>query len=122
MHKLILLEDDQVLVSNRADLERLLSSDASLTKAVPGMLEVLPPGSNKGDGVMKLLEHYNIHPSNAIAFGDGENDVEFLENIKALGGVSIAVANARDSLKKVATAVGESNDDHGVARVLDLLE
>ena len=109
-------------MTNRADLESLLSSEASLTKAVPGMLEVLPPGSNKGDGVMKLLEHYDIHPTNVIAFGDGENDVEFLENISVNGGVSIAVANARESLKKVATAVGASNDEHGVARVLDILK
>ena len=122
MHKLILLDDDSVLVTNRVDLDSLLAGEASLTKAVPGMLEVLPPGSNKGDGVMKLLEHYNISPASAIAFGDGENDLEFLDNINRHGGISIAVENAKDSLKKVATAVGESNDNRGVALVLDLLE
>lgn len=42
------------------------------------MLEILPLGGCKGDGVRRLLEHIGVSAERAIAFGDGENDVEVL--------------------------------------------
>lgn len=81
------------------------------------MLEILPFGASKGEGVLKLLEHYNLDHKNTVAFGDGENDVEMLE----LVGLGIAVHNARDKLKAVAKALTLSNNDDGVAHVLEMI-
>ena len=44
VNKLILLDDDDRLISIRAKLAAYLGSEASLTRSVPGMLEILPPG------------------------------------------------------------------------------
>jgi Cof subfamily protein (haloacid dehalogenase superfamily) len=116
IHKMILLEEDSLLQRIRPALEKELSNRATLTSAVPGMLEVLPHRSNKGEGVKKLLEHYEIDPSRVIAFGDGENDVEMLQ----LAGLGVALGNARDVLKSEADAVLQtSNDDDTVATMLD---
>jgi hydroxymethylpyrimidine pyrophosphatase-like HAD family hydrolase len=42
-----------------------------------------------------------------IAFGDGDNDIEFLE----LAGKGIAMKNARDTLKAVADEITEWTND-----------
>lgn len=76
VHKLIILADPEAIPGIRAELEPFLNGQASFTTAVPDMLEILPLGGCKGDGVRRLLEHLGIAPENAIAFGDGENDIE----------------------------------------------
>lgn len=60
VHKLILLDNDDILIKIRPELEKKIGSIASTTKAVPGMLEVLPLNASKGFGVQKLLEYYNV--------------------------------------------------------------
>lgn len=117
VHKLIILDNDDILVKIRSELETKINSIASTTKAVPGMLEVLPLNASKGYGVKKLLEYYNIDVKNTIAFGDGENDIEMLELVE----IGAAVSNAKQSLKSVANVVIDSNDNEGVATVLEAL-
>lgn len=41
--------------------------------------QILPPGASKGVGVGKLLEALDIPPSNLMALGDGENDIQMLQ-------------------------------------------
>jgi hydroxymethylpyrimidine pyrophosphatase-like HAD family hydrolase len=61
VHKLILLDNEDVLEKKRP-LLAASTLNLSLTKAVPGMLEVLPCGSSKGEGVAILLKHIgNLH-------------------------------------------------------------
>ncbi len=81
------------------------------------MLEILPLGASKGEGVRKLLEHYSLDLKHAIAFGDGENDKEML----ALVGFGIAVDNAHDRLKALSRATTLSNNEDGVAHVLEMI-
>ena len=51
-------------------------------------------------------------------FGDGENDLQFLE----VAGTAVAMANAVDSVKQKADIVTKSNNENGVCTVLnDLL-
>lgn len=82
-----------------------------------GMLEILPYGASKGKGVLKLLEHCKILPQETMVLGDGENDKEMFE----LCGISVAVDNAKELLKNVATVVTKSNDENGVAYALNLM-
>lgn len=117
VHKLILMHEPEVLIQLRPALQSLLHGKATLTQAVPNMLEVLPFGASKGAGVGKLLEHYGILSEEALAFGDGENDVEMFQ----LVGTSAAVANANPKLKEVADFVIPSNNEDGVAATLERL-
>ena len=117
VHKLIVLDDEEKIVQIRPLLAKALGTSASLTRAVPGMLEVLPPGSSKGEGVAVLLDHLRIKTDHVIAFGDGENDVEMLSMVN----FGVAVDNAKPMLKDVARALTYSNDENGVAFALNLL-
>ena len=116
-NKVIILADEPELTRIRPRLAQYLGDEATITKAVPGMLEVLPYGASKGEGVRKLLEHYNISLDETVAFGDGENDVEMLELVR----LGIAVDNAKSTLKDVAQLITLSNNDDGVGSILELV-
>lgn len=47
------------------------------------------------------MELYRLKPEEAIAFGDGSNDIEMLQTV----GTGIAMDNASEELKKVADEV-----------------
>lgn len=115
VHKLIILSDDAELSRLRPALSTLMQGKASITKAVPNMLEVLPLGASKGAGVSVLLESLGIDAEDVIAFGDGENDVEMLGMV----GLGVAVKNAKEGLKRAAKVVlQKSNDQMAVAECM----
>ncbi len=117
INKIILLEEESILQSIRGALESLFLNVATITHSVAGMLEILPFGASKGAGVRKLLEHYDLPVNRTVAFGDGENDLEMLQLVR----LGVAVQNARPLLKAVAHATTHSNNDDGVAHVLDMI-
>ncbi|WHY65132.1 Cof-type HAD-IIB family hydrolase [Neobacillus sp. SuZ13] len=73
--------------------------------------------SNKAVGISKLLEKLGIAPDEAVAFGDGLNDMEML----SLVGMGVAMGNARDELKAVANMVTLSAEEDGVRYGLERL-
>lgn len=114
VHKMILMSDDSVLGDIRGQLTDELNGVGTLTQAVPGLLEVLPYGSSKGDGVARLLKEVRMTTKHACAFGDGENDIEMFQLVK----YSVAVSNAKPKLKQIATYITDSNENSGVAKAL----
>ncbi|XP_027084608.1 endoribonuclease YBEY, chloroplastic isoform X1 [Coffea arabica] len=84
---------------------------ASVVQAVPDMLEIVPSGTSKGRGVRLLLDHLGASPTEVMAIGDGENDVEMLE----LASLGVALSNGSEKAKAVADVVGLSNDEDGAA-------
>jgi Cof subfamily protein (haloacid dehalogenase superfamily) len=69
---------------------------------------------SKATGIEKLLNYYNIKPEEAIAFGDGANDLEMLSYV----GLGISMGNGKTELKKVADYVTSSVDEDGIMRAL----
>ena len=63
--------------------------------------DITPAKGNKGVGVKKVLEFYHLTKENAIAFGDGTNDIEMLEAV----GTGVAMGNATDDVKAVADVI-----------------
>ena len=55
----------------------------------------------KGIGIEKILDFYNIERAHAVAFGDGNNDIEMLQSV----GTGIAMQNASAQLKAVSDDV-----------------
>ena len=52
-----------------------------------------------------------------MAFGDGENDLSMME----LAGIGVAMDNGNPVLKKKADFIARSNEEDGVARVIEKL-
>ncbi|KAJ0986456.1 hypothetical protein J5N97_004812 [Dioscorea zingiberensis] len=87
---------------------------AGVVQAQPDMLEIVPAGTSKGCGVKILLDHLGIPAKEIMAIGDGENDVEMLQ----LASLAVALGNASDQAKAVADVIGDTNDEHGVAKAI----
>ena len=49
---MILMGPEPILAAFRQDLEAAVEGEASVTKAMDRMLEVLPPGASKGTGMV----------------------------------------------------------------------
>ena len=73
-------------------------------------VDIIPKNSGKGNAVKAVLDYYGFSKDEAIAFGDGHNDVEMLEAV----GTGVAMGNAKDDVKARATTVCRSVDDDGV--------
>ena len=85
--------------------------------AYPYNLEVNMPAATKGQGLMQLAEILQLQPAQVMAFGDGGNDVTMLQS----AGVGVAMGNACDEAKAAAACVGPTNNEDGVAQVLEAL-
>ena len=80
-----------------------------------GCIDILQDGIHKAWGLVELLKRWNLKPEQIMAFGDSENDIEMLE----LAGISFAMENAEESVKRVATKVAPANSQAGVYQVLE---
>lgn len=70
--------------------------------------DVIPASSGKGTSIAKILKHFNLDASQAMAFGDGYNDMEMLQVV----GTGIAMGNAPAPLKEIADDVcGHVSED-----------
>ncbi|MFB4350529.1 Cof-type HAD-IIB family hydrolase [Microbacterium sp. CR_7] len=78
-------------------------------------VEVMAEGVTKATGLARLCEHLAIDRAEVVAFGDALNDVEMLH----WAGHGVAMANAQDAVKDAADETTASNDDDGVARVIE---
>lgn len=61
-------------------------------------VDIIPKGGGKGTGIREILKYYHLTPDEAIAFGDGTNDIEMLKAV----GTGIAMGNATDNVKEIA--------------------
>lgn len=72
--------------------------------------DIIPLNSGKGNAVAAVLRHYGFSKDEAIAFGDGHNDIEMLEAV----GMGVAMGNAKDEVKAKADFVCQSVENDGI--------
>lgn len=83
---------------------------AKITAWWPRAVDIIPSDGGKGIGVEKILEYYHLSKEEAIAFGDGANDIEMLQAV----GLGVAMENAKDEVKEIADDICESVSKDGV--------
>jgi Cof subfamily protein (haloacid dehalogenase superfamily) len=91
---------------------------ATLThSSIDGLLEVMAYGVTKATTLEQVVGQRGFAAEDVVAFGDMPNDLEMI----AWAGLGVAVANAHPDVLAVADEVTLSNDDDGVAIVLERL-
>ncbi|MGV2903932.1 Cof-type HAD-IIB family hydrolase [Microbacterium sp. AGC62] len=80
-------------------------------------VEVMAEGVTKATGLARLCEHLGIDRADVVAFGDALNDVEMLR----WAGRGVAMAHAEPVVQDAADETTASNDDDGVAQVIERL-
>lgn len=101
--------------------ERILEAERSISAAFPDLavvrsssilLEIMTGGVTKSEGVRLLCDHLGISIEDAVAFGDGHNDIDMLQAVPQ----SYAMANAPADVQRVAAHVTQlSNEENGLA-------
>ncbi len=89
----------------------------TVAMAGEGILELLPLGLTKATGLSLAARRLGAKRTDTIAFGDMPNDIPMF----TWSAHGVAMANAHADLKAVADEVTASNDDDGIAEVLDRL-
>jgi hydroxymethylpyrimidine pyrophosphatase-like HAD family hydrolase len=103
-----------------ARAERVVDpSDAEVTHAGLGFIEVLPPGITKATGLAIALERYGVGFGDVLVFGDMPNDLPMIGAVAEAGGRAIAVANAHPAVRAATNGVTSGHDADGVARYLE---
>ncbi|MFI9270132.1 HAD family hydrolase [Kitasatospora sp. NPDC052896] len=106
------LDPDRFLGEARAAAGPL----AEITRSSPiSLLEISAPGVTKASTLARWCAEQGIDRSAVVAFGDMPNDLEML----AWAGTGYAVANAHPEVLAAVAQHTVSNDDDGVARVIE---
>jgi len=77
--------------------------------------EAMNRGVSKGRAVEILAQYYNIAKEEIICIGDNENDISMID----YAGLGVAMANGEECAKKAAKYIADSNNDDGVAKVIE---
>ncbi|MGE2720035.1 HAD family hydrolase [Mycolicibacterium celeriflavum] len=80
-----------------------------------GLVEVMPSGISKATGVADLATPLGITAEEIVTFGDMPNDVPMLQ----WAGLGVAMEHAHPEALKAADEVTATNNEDGVARVLE---
>jgi Cof subfamily protein (haloacid dehalogenase superfamily) len=75
-------------------------------------------GIDKSVGARKVMEYYGLTMQEAMAFGDGGNDLPLIRDVA----VGVAMGNACEELKAEADYITSSVDEDGVSRALEYFE
>ena len=87
----------------------------TVSKVTPFNVEVMKKGADKRSGVEKLAQKFKIKPREIICIGDSGNDKQMIE----YAGLGVAMGNAFQEIKEIASYVTFSNVDNGVAHVIE---
>ncbi|MFN8525502.1 MAG: Cof-type HAD-IIB family hydrolase [Chloroflexota bacterium] len=104
-----------------ATLMELIQSQANgavtVTASTNTIVEIAAAGVHKGRALERLCGRRGVAQETVVAFGDMPNDATMLE----WAGHGVAVANAHPDVLAIADSVTLSNDEDGVAVVLERL-
>jgi hydroxymethylpyrimidine pyrophosphatase-like HAD family hydrolase len=109
-----LVGDELLIAAQRV----IPASKATLTEAMPGYLEINPPGVDKATGLALVATALGVDPAGVLVFGDMLNDVPMFQ---WAGWRRVAVGNAHPVVRALADEITLTNDEDGVAAWLDRL-
>jgi Cof subfamily protein (haloacid dehalogenase superfamily) len=98
-------------------MQQTLGTQAMAVRSQSYYLDITPPGCDKGTFVKAIAKRLGV-PTDAVAtIGDMHNDIAMFRKC----GMSIAMGNATDDIKRQATNVTASNQDEGFAGAIDIV-
>lgn len=80
-------------------------------------VDVLPVDGSKYLTVQRLADHLEVDNKDIIAFGDGFNDMEMIQNV----GTGVAMGNAEQAVKDIADIITASSSEDGIHSALKKL-
>lgn len=87
----------------------------SIVSSANHNFEILNKKASKGNALENLSNLLNIPLDQTVAIGDNYNDVSMLQKAK----LGVAMENAPEDVKNIANLITNSNDNHGVAKIIN---
>ncbi len=115
-HKLIVtLPDPGDRLRVMAELKEALGSKTTIVASHPYLVEGLPAGVDKGQGLAWLAKHLRINRAEVLAIGDSDADVPMIE----WAGVGVAMGNGSAAAKAAADWVAPTLEEDGAATAIE---
>ena len=109
--------DAALLLRCEAAMQKAVGAQATVVRSQSYYLDITPPGHDKGTFVEAMAKRQGISTDAVATIGDMQNDLAMFKK----SGVSIAMGNATDDVKKLATHVTGSNEDEGFAGAIEFV-
>lgn len=113
--KVMMIDKEEILSKAVSQLPEEVYEKYSVLRSEPYFLEFLNKDVNKGQGVKKLAERFDIKKEEIICIGDAGNDIHMIQ----YAGLGVAMENAMKEVKKVANYITLTNEEDGVAHIIE---
>lgn len=113
--KVLYLNDKEVIDNIEKKLPKFVYEKFTVVRSLDIVLELFCKECNKGNAVKELADTFGFKRDEIIAIGDQRNDLEMIE----FAGLGVAMGNAIDKIKEIANYVTDTNDNNGVAKVIN---
>jgi Cof subfamily protein (haloacid dehalogenase superfamily) len=109
--------DPALLQRCEAAMQKALGAEATAVRSQSYYLDITPPGCDKGTFVQAMAKRLGVATDAVATIGDMQNDLAMFRR----SGLSFAMGNATDDVKKVATHVTTSNENEGFAGAMEMI-
>ena len=113
--KVLWIDDPKVVKSELIKMKAHFGDKLKCVSSMAHFLEFVSIKAGKGTALTEIGKIFNIDKSEMIAIGDANNDLCMIE----YAGLGVAVANASDEIKARSDYVTKSNNEDGVAEVIE---
>lgn len=115
VNKFLMTGKPEVMLEVQTNLRKKFGTKLNIFRSEPFFLEIMPPEIDKAASLDKLLKILNKDKEQMICCGDGFNDASMI----AFAGLGVAMKNAQEEVKKLADYITYSNDEDGIAHVIE---
>jgi Cof subfamily protein (haloacid dehalogenase superfamily) len=113
--KVMFIDEPGILDAAILKLPQWVKDKYTIVKSAAFFLEFLDPKVNKGAGVKAIVEKLGLGQHQVICVGDAGNDLAMIEYAH----LGVAMGNATDDVKAAANYVTKTNQEDGVAHVIE---
>ncbi len=114
--KCLIVGNPEKLVLLEKEMNGIFGYEMSIYRSEPFFLELMPSNIDKAQSLQKLLLYTGNTREEMIACGDGFNDLSMIK----FAGMGVAMANAQPAVKEASDFITLSNEEDGVAHVVEL--
>lgn len=115
VNKCLMTGEPEKMAALEKELKEKYVGKLNVFRSEPFFLELMPEGIDKAAVLKNFLPFLGITREEVICCGDGYNDKTMIE----FAGLGVAMANARKEVQEVADYITASNDEDGIAEVIE---
>lgn len=115
IYKILLTADPEKSGQYMKELQELFGASANVMRSEAFFIEVTARNIDKARTLKKVIGPIGVSQSNTICCGDAFNDITMVE----YAGIGVAMGNAKPEVKAVADYITASNEEDGIAEVVE---